>query len=477
MLNRLARSRSQLLLVLVVLAALGLMWLVQDQPHQRSVVRADALSVFFLLVVAAGLLLATREERAEQPWRRVWLPLGALVVGLFTTWIPAIVAAFAALAALLPTAAPQPLNLRWRWLAPAQRVVFASPMLVAAACLALGYGALVLGGTWRYDARTAGAALHGFVFWFTLLAALVPQTRLFVARDTLIAHPWRLAWLYPLVRLYSLGPWNAGWSFAALLLGGAAALWAAIAALTTADDERRSRLIWLGFAAMVLASFALSTSAGMAAGCYLMLACLLLPAPVANGEATVTPTWMLTGALPFTATFVGVWMLVGAATAASMVALAGVAWLVALLGGLTWALHPRAQTQPNRLRAIISVVLGIAAPAVVLLLIEPVVEQMQGGMTVYGDVNVWPWIGISALDAAKTQVAALPSVAVAGLMAVLLALIYLVARLSNAPADNDAAPGRDAAASDTIIAWLRDEVPWLGGTHGHPAGERPIDRE
>jgi hypothetical protein len=122
-------------------------------------------------------------------------------------------------------------------------------------------------------------------------------------------------------------------------------------------------------------------------------------------------------------------------------------------------------------------VLGIAAPAVVLLLIEPVVEQMQGGMTVYGDVNVWPWIGISALDAAKTQVAALPSVAVAGLMAVLLALIYLVARLSNAPADNDAAPGRDAAASDTIIAWLRDEVPWLGGTHGHPAGERPIDRE
>ncbi len=475
MLNRFVRSRSNLLLVAVLLAALGLMWLVQDRPHQRGIVRVDALSTFFLLVVTAGLLLAAYEKQKERAWRWLWLPLGALGVGLFTTWIPAIVAAFAALAVLLPGGAPQPIATRWRWLALLQRLMFASPMLVAAVCLILGYGALVLGSTWRYDARTAGAALNGFVFWFTLLAALVPQLRLFAARDTLAARAWRLAWLYPLVRLSSLGPWNAGWSFAALLLGGAAALWAAISALTTPDDASRLHLIWLSFAAMTFTSFALSTSAGMAAGCYLMLASLLIPAPATNGEAVAPPTWTLLGALPFAAPFVGVWMLVGAATAASVVALAGVAWLVALLGGLTWALHPRPATQAYRLRAILSMMFGIAAPAVVLFLIEPVVQQMQGGLTVYGDVNIWPWIGLSALDAAKTQVAALPSVTIAGLMAVLLALVYLVARLRNTPDDNDAPPAQASTASHTITAWLRNEVPWLGGAEGHPAEERPVD--
>jgi hypothetical protein len=87
---------------------------------------------------------------------------------------------------------------------------------------------------------------------------------------------------------------------------------------------------------------------------------------------------------------------------------------------------------------------------------------------------VWPWIGLSMLDAAKTQVAALPSIAVAGLMAVLLALIYLVARLSSTPADSGMAEPTTAA-SRTIRAWIRREVPWLGGAERGPTEEQPVD--
>ena len=76
-----------------------------------------------------------------------------------------------------------------------------------------------------------------------------------------------------------------------------------------------------------------------------------------------------------------------------------------------------------------SVVLGVGAPPIARLLILPVVAQLQGGLTPFGDLNIWPWVGVAASDAAHTQVTTLPSIAIALLMLVLTALVYVVARL------------------------------------------------
>lgn len=459
------RTTGLLVAATPLLLALGALWLAHDRPLQFGVVRIDAWSAYMAVVATSALALEVLAGRAPRAWDAARLAvLGGV---LFVSLTPAIVAAYAALALLQVASAQRPAQpARWH-----QRFGLAFgrlPPLLAAGCLALGYGTLAARGTLRYDAPTAGAALDWVVFWFTLLAAVVPQ----LPFTTSLAGPtqigWRLAWLYPLVRLYSLGPWNTGWSYAALLLGGAAALWAALATLTTPDGPTRARLAGVSFAALTLTGFALGTSAGIAAGCYLALTSLLLDRTPAT-DATPATAWSLLDALPLTAPFVGVWMLIGAATAAGVPALGGVVWLVALLGALASAVYaPR--RLPSRLHIGLSLALGIGAPLVVLLLITPMIEQLQGGLSVYGDVNVWPWVGLATINAAKTPVAALPSVAVAGLLGVLCALVYLITRLRDNP-EQPAAPA-DAPPAQALLNWLRSEVPWLSAPERSTEGPR-----
>ena len=95
-------------------------------------------------------------------------------------------------------------------------------------------------------------------------------------------------------------------------------------------------------------------------------------------------------------------MLIGASVAGGVALLAGVAWLAALLHGLTVALWngavPAAARRPLLVAGATSVVLGVGAPPIVRLLILPVVEQLQGGLTPFGDLNIWPWVGVAASD-------------------------------------------------------------------------------
>jgi hypothetical protein len=112
-------------------------------------------------------------------------------------------------------------------------------------------------------------------------------------------------------------------------------------------------------------------------------------------------------------------------------------------------------------------------------LIRPVAAQLQGGLTPYGDVNIWPWVGLATSDAAHTQVTTLPSIAIALLMLVLAALVYVVARLY----ETRGGGGQDQVGVDapgsTLLSDLRDEVPWLGGLLGsNPRSQRqPGDGE
>jgi hypothetical protein len=163
--------------------------------------------------------------------------------------------------------------------------------------------------------------------------------------------------------------------------------------------------------------------------------------------ATTAPLWpalllaTLAGALPITAPFVALWLGVGAALAGGVPLLSVAIWLAGLgaalavlrtaaeeraAGGGTWGQLRR------RWAAALSVTLGVAAPAVVAWPIQPVARQLQGGLTPYGDLTIWPWVGLAALDAARQPVASLPSAALGGLMLVLAALAWLFTLLRGA---------------------------------------------
>jgi hypothetical protein len=568
-LDHLRRNWRALLAAGAALGALALLWATRDGPLQPApFVRVDALSAFFSFALLGGAaLVAFGQLGGGGPigWHAP-AAVALLLAAWSTTLMPAIAGIYLLVALLMLGMGGRRLTLRLRGpragrgagqatgdndtageripggLGGAARRVWgairrglqAAPNIVAAGALMLGYGALAARGALRYDARTAGAALDGFAFWFVLLATIIPisdfrfqilDLRTAPQSKITVLDILRVAWLYPLARLYSLGPWNTGWAFATLLLGGGAALWAALAALTRPADRRD--LAPRCFLGLALAGLGLSTGAGIAAGCYGVLAYLVLVSPTAtaapknkeqrtenkeliveeprttdhgpqttdtqppNGyptrnhpmgtrHATLPFHWLLSGAIPLTAPFVAAWMLVGASVAGGVVLLAGAAWLVVLLSGLTVALDgtPAADRRALLVAAGASVVLGVGAPLITAALIQPLIEQLQGGLIPYGDVNIWPWVGLATIDAAHTPVTTLPSIAVAALMLVLSALVYLVARLRGAWAPEAAQADAPAPGLRTLLASLRDEVPWLGTLASRPANEEPrVDGE
>ncbi|HWQ12860.1 MAG TPA: hypothetical protein VNL77_08670 [Roseiflexaceae bacterium] len=517
---------------MAALAALGMLWAVRQRPLLIApAVSIDALGAFFALATFGGLALATAAYPPgahRTPWGAYAAAL-ALAAGYLTSLTPAIVAAFLPLALLdarRPGLCPKEKGGAGRAGPPRTPLAAGAPWLhralgpLALLSLAVGYGTLATRGALRYNDRTAGAALDGFAFWFVLLAAVIPLLplapgtgdrgpRAETGDDTPVLRPLsfvqvlRFAWLYPLARLYSLGPWNEGWSLATLLLGGGVALWGAMAALTHAGPHgaHTTLLSQLGLA---LAGFGLSTGAGIAAGCYgaltyLVLAAAHLPgdrgarseergprtedrgaaidgaagaqarSSIINRQSSIV-SWLLTPAVPFSAPFVAAWMLVGAGVAGGVGLLGAAAWLVALLGATAPLLGGRHSGPPRALMvaAGVSAALGVLAPVVVLALIQPAIEQLQGGLSVHGDINIWPWVGLAAVDSTRRGVTALPSIAVAALMLVLSALVYLAGRLLGEPGPPGDDRPFDTALLRDLLPTLREEVPWLGA---RPRGE------
>jgi hypothetical protein len=337
----------------------------------------------------------------------------------------------------------------------------------------------------RIDDPLAGAALDSMVFAAILAgvagALLLPEPGSGQADSESGARPdahtglFRAMWLLPLMQLYSLGPWNEGWSLATLLLAGAALLHAAGAALTARSASECHTHILRMYRALALAGLGLSTSGGIAAAGYVLL---LLAVWSASAEPLSEPAdpgnqfirrlyasavgltpWLVSPAFPLSGAFVAVWMLLGAATAGGVSLLGGIAWLAALIAAVALILPGRGHASPIPATAMLA--LGVGAPLVLRLLIQPAVEQLQGGLTVYGDVQVWPWIGMTMVDSARRQVLSWPTLGVAGLMLVISALVFLLRRypaLFGPPGDPQIPPADRSA--QQVLADLRALLPF-----------------
>ena len=451
---------------LLAVAALVLLSVAREQPLVFGTLRLDGLSLFFMLLVVIAPLLRWDSS-----------PRTALLIALAVLALTSRLTPVIALAGGVAAAIAMPHSSRLRDLVAVWHIA------AAIACLVIGYGLLATRGALWYDERNAGAALDSLAFWFVLLAAALPLWAGSGEKTSgvISASPLPVLFLYPLVRLYSLGPWNPGWALATALFGGALALRHAAGALVRPAPVAYSLSAML--AAMALASFGLSSGAGIAAGCYAALTSVLR---IADKQATA-------GVGPLALVFVAGWMAVGAAVAGGIAALAGALWAAALLAALALTLRfenlnkkpdlsyktkktPLATFVPFvsswfTLRSLF-LITAILAPFVVAWLIEPAVAQLQGGLTPYGDIRIWPWIGLAFVNSAQVQIAVLPSVAVAVLMVVLVSIVFLLTRLRSQSEDQE--PEGDgqtvsSGAGDYRWLWqiLREEVPWLAGKRQH----------
>lgn len=421
------------ILALGLAAALFAAWLLRDAPLTpalaHGLLRADALSAFFALVTTALALAEIGQGREKSPLRL--LGVVGLLVAAYLSGHMAVTAALFALAGFLRIIGRHPSE--------------ALPMILPIICLSLGLASMGLrADEWRYAEPGAGAGLNSGAFVLLLLAVLLAGGFLALT-DGQSAGPARQidpifgpALLYPLLRLDSLGPWNLGWLAATLLIGGAVALWSAWWAATCASGDAAA---WLQryLIGMALAGIGLGSGAGLALAAFALLTMPLisLGMGVAVHHARPWPLWAISAATPLSAPFVAAWVGVAAATAGHVPVLAMILWAAALLTAVPVARMATGRSKqpwwPQDWRLLVaaglSLALGGGAPLALTLLVAPMASQLAGGLSPMGEIALWPWAGLIALDAARQPVASLPTLAMAGIMIVLAALAWVGARL------------------------------------------------
>ncbi len=473
--SALAQSVIPILLGLLLSTALFGAWMVRAAPLEpswaRGLLRLDGLTACFSVLTLA-IALAAPQPSAFSPQPSAFSPQPSFFVPIilcaaYLTTQLAVLGAGLLLAALL-------LGLRrWEsWLA---------ALLAAGGLILIALRA----GTWRYAVPDAGLGLNslsfGLILCAVLLAGGVPS--LVYGRTP---RPFLLlatGLVYTFYRLFSLGPWNLGWMLAALLLGAAVALGAGWRAALHADAGLAGWLAIFQFG-MAIVGGGLASGAGLALGACALLALALQQAalgqgswfrvqdsaaPAARAPLPARSLWLVSGAVPLTVPFVAGWLGVAGAMAGGITVLAVVLWASLLLAAAgvarvaeagredqgppghaddgRWttdddqrpvisdqrlsSMLPRPSAIGYRLSAIsiaavLSLVLGITTPALFALLVQPMVDQLQGGLTPFGEVTLWPWAGLLALNAARQPVATLPSLALAVLMLILTALAWLV---------------------------------------------------
>lgn len=404
--------------------------------------RLDALTLCFVIVLPLGVAFL------PLGWRDTLRTLAALMLLATVTAEHLLILPLAliVLGALL---------WNWRW-------------LLAGALLAAGLGSMWLSGGSTWSAPATATAVTSPAFLLILLGCSIGLNTVPIALLPQRPDPIRRAlqpiWLLPLIRTIEWGPWNSGWTLAALLLGGVTTLWAASTALWTDDRARRVEQIlstWLG---MALVCVGLLTTVGIAAALWLMLAYAL-----GLGLLLRSERWgWWAGPVPPAASFVAVWLAQGATAASGAFLLAAVFWLATLLSGIA-ILRLRSEAQissklslPSAISIGLALLLGVLAPLPLRWLMLPAIEPLQGGLTPFGLLDIWPWVGIAALDAGHRRVAVLPSIAVFVLALVVAALVWLFARVFGwvrLPGDEQQTQPEQA----DLWAQLRQQVWWIRG--------------
>jgi hypothetical protein len=246
----------------------------------------------------------------------------------------------------------------------------------------------------------------------------------------------RPIWLVPLMHTLQAGPWPTAWILLLLLTAGAGMASAVAGTLSTIDRRQGSERLLTMLLLMAHVSITVGSAAGIVAALWVILAHSLLLRWTRG--ATHKPPPIISFALIFPAP----WWAGGAAAGTGAFLLAGGLWLagtVSALASILWQ-DMAAGTAPSRGRAFLgrlgwlagvigTIAIVLLMPALTGFAMLPVADQLDPGLTSFGLLDHWPWIGAAILDAAHRRVALLPVGVLAPLFAVLLAAVWLLSRL------------------------------------------------
>jgi hypothetical protein len=267
----------------------------------------------------------------------------------------------------------------------------------------------------------------------------------------------RPIWLFLLMRSLVNGPWPLQWTLLVPLVGIAAALWV-VASSFVAGDDAGDRQLSLAALLLGFASLGFGTSLGVAATLWIVLLHSLLL--IRNDD-----TGGGTGTVPFLALLFATWWTAAAAAGARSMMPVGAAWLVGMAGGAAALLRSRfAGVRPwhilrrDRLLLVLLGAAGVASGVLTRFVAEPVVAQVGAGLSAFGLLDTWPWIGVAGLDPGHRRVAILPLAPVGLLLLVLAAMAWLSRRLW---LRRDVSPGEQA--DPFSIGAITRRVWWLPG--------------
>jgi hypothetical protein len=159
--------------------------------------------------------------------------------------------------------------------------------------------------------------------------------------------------------------------------------------------------------------------------------------------------WWTTGALAAAGGFLG----------AIVVCFTSVAVCIATLLRFAGRELPQASVAGRSLVVLLTVALVLATPWVTTTLALPVAQQLGAGLTAPGLLDVWPFIGVSALDAGHRRVTLAPSIVLGCLFVFVWAAVWLASRIRvHVERMPDAPASTDDAAQPTVRArvwWVR----------------------
>jgi len=315
-----------------------------------------------------------------------------------------------------------------------------APRRERAAWLALTASAALIAwrGGWLSDGSAPPGAVSLPAFAGLVVAATVPLLAALARRSEPddAAPLATLLWLLPLVRSWADGPWDTVWSLLPLAVGATG--WWASAVLAPHRPAGAGEQAYLH--GCVLAGLGLASGAGVAAALLALLAALACGAGPAHGwRATMRSVLLLVNA----------WAISGALIAGGAALLLPLVWLA--LGAMV--LNQRAVTAPRHdWRAVPLTLLGVMGS--VLSMLPAIIEHLQGGLTVFGDLVVRPWIGFALLDAARREVIAAPVLIILALGAVMVAIGALAPAATAAPT-TPAAPVATPMPTAWWLDWFR----------------------
>lgn len=388
---------------IAALSAIGMLLCIQRQPFTilHGFIVVDGLSC--LVLITAGLLMFTMPVH----WRHLG-QLAALGIAMLSGHLA--VMAIGLLVTLI-------VSERWR-----ERG--------AGLALAAGYGLIGwLASSWRLNASGDGLNSLSFILLLAgaaIAAGLLDRT---AAKRGAFDPLAALAGIAALLRLFSVGPWNLGWQLATLLVGCMLAMSAAWRAATTTEALAAEEWLHRSLSGLVLTATGCASPAGVAAAGLLLLHLTLRRLAQPTAGTAVWAGWLLAGAVPGALGFVAFWSASAAAMAAGIPVLAVVVWATALLCMLAAGRHIQKPARwSSTVSALVSLALGLAAPALARWLLRPLSDHLQGGLTPYGAIDPWGWAGLLALDSGARTAATAPGLALFALMGLFGALVWLISR-------------------------------------------------